>query len=306
MTDTVTQPPPTPSTPSKRTAPASRRALSALGLLAVVASALVGGNVAGSREALWGSETPEARPPAASRVVEGPTDTTAAPQRRSLVRSQPWWQGLTVLEGVGPTTTAPFTVADDAVQWRVKWSCDTGRLLVTVPDRRRPIVDAACPGADTGYGVRKGPVSLQVTADGPWRLEVDQQVDVPLIEPPLPVMSAPGTTKILTGPLYRMDQVGTGTLDIYRLPDGGHALRLEDFFVTANIDLELRLSPLEAPQTTKEYMAAPSVWVAPLDVTAGSLNFIIPPDVDPTKYGSVVVWCPIIDSAYAAVTLRPA
>lgn len=295
MTDTVPQPPPT---------PAPQRALSALGLLAVVASALVGGNVAGSRERLWGSETPVARPAAASRVADSPTQTTVAARHQSVVRSQPWWQGLTKLEGVGSRTAPPFTVAEDAVQWRVKWTCDTGRLLVVAPDQRRPVVDVACPGTDTGYGVRKGPVSLQVSAEGPWRLEVDQQVDVPLVEPPLPVMSVPGTRKILTGQLYRMDQVGTGTLDIYRLPDGGHALRLEDFFVTANVDLELRLSPLEAPRTTAQYMNAPSVWVAPLDVTAGSLNFTMPPEVDPTRWRSVVVWCPIIDSAYAAVTLR--
>jgi hypothetical protein len=297
MTDTVLQPPPTST---------SQRALSALGLLVVVASALVGGNVAGSRERLWGSETPVARPAAASRVADSPTQTTVAARNQSVVRSQPWWQGLTKLEGVGPRTAPPFTVAEDALQWRVKWTCDTGRLLITAPDQRRPVVDAACPGTDTGYGVRTGPVSLQVSAEGPWRLEVDQQVDVPLVEPPLPVMSAAGTRKILTGQLYRMDQVGTGTLDIYRLPDGGHALRLDDFFVTANIDLELRLSPLEAPRTTEQYMNAPSVWVAPLDVTAGSLNFTMPPEVDPTRWRSVVVWCPIIDSAYAAVTLRPA
>ena len=299
MTDTTLQ-------PSPSSTSGTQRALSALGLLAVVASALVGGNVAGSRERLWGSEKPEARPAAASRVADSPTQTTVGGRNQSLVRSQPWWQGLTKLDGVGSRTAAPFNVAEDAVQWRVKWTCDTGRLLMTVPDQRRPVVDAACPGTDTGYGVRKGPVSLQVSAEGPWRLEVDQQVDVPLVEPPLPVMSAPGTRKILTGQLYRMDQVGTGTLDIYRLPDGGHALRLEDFFVTANVDLELRLSPLEAPRTTEQYMNAPSVWVAPLDVTAGSLNFVIPAEVDPTKWRSVVVWCPIIDSAYAAVTLRQA
>lgn len=286
-------------------APISQRALSALGLLAVVASALVGGNAFGTREALWGSETPEARAPAASREAGGPTPTTVAPAEQTRVRSQPWWQGVATLEGVGSTTTRPFTIADGALQWRVRWTCETGRLLVTVPDGRRPVVDAACPGSETGYGVRKGPVSLAVTADGPWRLEVDQQVDVPLHEPPLPVMTAPGTTPILAGELYRMDQVGTGALTVYRLPDGGHALRLDDFFVTANIDLELRLSPLEAPQTTEQYMNAPSVWVAPLDVTAGSLNFMVPPDVDPTGWESIVVWCPIIDSAYAAVTLRP-
>jgi hypothetical protein len=41
-------------------------------------------------------------------------------------------------------------------------------------------------------------------------------------------------------------------------------------------------------------------------VTAGSLNFMVPAGVGPNQYRSVVVWCPLIDSAYAAVTLRPA
>jgi hypothetical protein len=104
--------------------------------------------------------------------------------------------------------------------------------------------------------------------------------------------------------LYRMDQVGTGTLNIYQTGDGRHLLRLDSFFVTANVDLELRFSPLEAPRTTEQFMGSPSVWAAPLDVTTGSLNFTLPPDVDPAPYRSVVVWCPIIDSAYAAATLR--
>jgi hypothetical protein len=289
--------------------PGSQRLLGALGLLTVVASGLVGGNAFGSREALWGSESPEARPAAGSRVAGtlaagSPTPTTAAPRAETVLKSQPWWQGLTTLEGTGSATARPFNVVEDALQWRVKWTCETGRLVVRVPNQARPVVDAACPGSDVGYGVRKGSVALDVRADGPWRMVVDQQVDVPLHEPPLAEMSAPGTRKVLTGSLYRMDQVGTGTLDFYRLADGRYVLRLDNFFVTANIDLELRLSPLEEPRTTEQYMNAPSVWVAPLDVTTGSLNFTVPPDVDPTRYRSVVVWCPIIDSAYAAATLR--
>jgi hypothetical protein len=275
----------------------------------VVVSGLVGGNAFGSREALWGSESPEARPAAGSRVAGavpagGPSATPAAPRTETVVKSQPWWQGLTTLEGTGSATTRPFDVVEDALQWRVKWTCETGRLVVRVPGQARPVVDAACPGSDVGYGVRKGSVALDVRADGPWRMVVDQQVDVPLHEPPLAEMSAPGTRKVLTGSLYRMDQVGTGTLDFYRGADGRYLLRLDNFFVTANVDLELRLSPLEEPRTTEQYMSAPSVWVAPLDVTTGSLNFTVPPDVDPTRYRSIVVWCPIIDSAYAAATLR--
>jgi hypothetical protein len=46
------------------------------------------------------------------------------------------------------------------------------------------------------------------------------------------------------------------------------------------------------------------VYAAPLDITTGSLNFTLPPDVNPARYKSLVVWCPIIDSAYAAATLR--
>jgi hypothetical protein len=291
------------------TTPRSQRVLTLLGLVAVVASALVGGNFAGLRESLWGSESPEARPAAASRVAgdeaaAGPTPTTAPAASASLLRSQPWWQGLTKLEGTGSTRATPFNVSPDALQWRAKWSCETGRLVVRAPGQARPVIDAACPGADTGYGVRKGAVALEVTADGPWSMTVDQQVDLPLNEPPLPAMTAPDTRKVFTGSLYRIDQVGTGTLDIYQTADGRHLLRLDSFFVTANIDLELRFSPLEEPRTTPQFMNAPSVWAAPLDVTTGSLNFVVPADVNPARYKSVVVWCPIIDSAYAAVTLR--
>lgn len=300
MTDTVL---PGPATPRRQ------RAFSALGLVALVSSALVGGNFLGSRELIWGSESPEARPAAASRDAggrpdAGPAPATTAQAGQSVLRSQPWWQGLATLEGRGSSTTTPFNVAQGALQWRATWTCQTGRLVVRAPGQARPVVDAACPGQGLGYGARKGDVALEVTADGPWTIAVEQQVDVPLVEPPLPVMRAPDTRLVLSGSLYRMDQVGTGTLNIYKAADGAHLLRLDSFFVTANIDLELRFSPLEAPRTTEQFLSAPSVWAAPLDITAGSLNFTIPPDVDPMRYRSIVVWCPIIDSAYAAVTLR--
>jgi hypothetical protein len=290
-------------------APGRQRALSVLGLVAVLASALVGGNFLGLRESLWGSESPEARPAAGSRDIAdqasgAPAATTEPPRDATVLRSQPWWQGVTKLEGRGSMTATPFTVSANALQWRAKWTCETGRLLVRAPGQARPVVDAPCPGAETGYSVRKGAVALEVTADGPWSLTVDQEVDLPLIEPPLPIMSAPDTKVIFTGSLYRIDQVGTGTLNIYQTADGRHLLRLDSFFVTANIDLELRLSPLEAPNSTPQFMATPSVYAAPLDVTTGSLNFTLPADVNPARFKSVVVWCPIVDSAYAAATLR--
>lgn len=306
MADIALRPPPTPTL--------AQRALTAMGLLALLASALVGGNVLGTRERLFGSETPEARPAAVSRTVGGSAEAEGSAQapvpaepKETVLRSQPWWQAVGTLEGVGSMTAPPFPIDPGALQWRVKWTCESGHLLVRAPEQRRAIVDAPCPGADTGYGIQRGNVALEVTATGPWQMEVDQQVDVPLHEPPLPSMTAPGATVVLTGSLYRIDQVGTGTVNVYRLPDGSHAVRLEDFFVTANSDLELQFSPLGAPRTTEEVTGNPrSRTIAMLDVTTGSLNFAVPADVDPTKYRSFVIWCEVANSAYSAATLRPA
>lgn len=230
--------------------------------------------------------------------------STVTPEQ-TVLRSQPWWQGVSTLHGVGNTTLPPVNIADGAVQWRLRWSCQTGRLLVQVPDRPRPLVDAACPGSDTSYATRTGPTTLEVKAEGQWQLQVDQQVDVPLEEPPLPAMTAPGTVAVAADSFYRIDQVGTGRLTLYRLANGTYALRFDNFFVTANSDLELRLSPLVAPRTTEQFLSAPSVRVAPLDVTAGAMNFALPKEVDPAKYRSLVIWCERLRTAYAAASLTP-
>lgn len=281
-----------------------RRALTALGLLALAASAVFGGNFFGVRERFLGSETPEARPVAVGRDALSSKATTAPP-KQTVLRSYPWWQGVRKLEGVGTMTTPTFMIDGGAVQWRLKWACQSGRLIVQAPNRPRPLVDAACPGTDTAYATSTGTLSLGVKADGPWQLQIEQQVEVPLEEPPLPAMTAPGTTPLTIGAFYRIDQVGSGGVTIYRLADGTYTLRLENFYVAPNVDLEIRLSPLAAPQTTDQFTSAPSATVTRLDVTAGSMNFAVPKEVDPRQYRSVVIWCPPLRSAYAAATLRP-
>lgn len=281
--------------------------LRALGLLALIGSVAFGANLLGIRDDVLGSPTPAPRPPALSRVAG--SATTAAPNpaaaKLSVLQSQPWWQGVATQHGTGSSTVPTFTIAGSALQWRVSWKCDSGHLTLPSPSRAQPLIDADCPANGIAYATRPGATTLRVHAGGPWQIQVEQQVDVPLVEPPLPAMSAPGAVTVATASLYRIDQVGNGKVTFYRLADGSYALRLEDFFITANIDLELRLSPLEAPHTTAQYQSAPSALVAPLDITTGSLNFTVPAGVDPTKYRSLVVWCPLITSAYAAATLKP-
>lgn len=279
-----------------------RQAGAALGLLLLAASAAYGADLFGMRTRLVGSAPPAPRPPAVSRVAEDAPAATATPEA-TRVRSYPWWQAVGTFEGTGATTTPAFTIDDGALQWRVRWRCESGRLTAAAPDHRDPLVDADCPEGDAGYSTQQGRMRLQVTADGPWRLVVEQQIDVPLVEPRLPVMLADGA--VAAGTFYDIDQTGRGRVVVHRLGDGRYALRLEEFFVTPNVDLEIRLSPLQAPRTTAEYLSADAVRVAVLDATAGSMNFTVPPDIDPTGYRSVVIWCPPIDSAYAAASLTP-
>jgi hypothetical protein len=272
-----------------------------LAVVVVVVAVAVGGNLFGLRDDIFGGGASARRPAAGRDVTPGSTPSTVA--GNTTLRSQPWWQKVQAVDGRGSMQAAAFTISDDAIQWRADWSCDSGHLTVRIPDRPKPLVDAACPGPGMGYATKTGVQNLAVTADGPWHMQVEQQVDVPLVEPPLPAMTEAGAAPVASGSVYRIDQNGSGKVTVYRLADGSHALRLEDFFVSPNVDLELRFSTLEAPHSTSEYTAAPNVKVAPLDITAGSMNFTVPPDVDPSKYRSLVVWCPLVTSAYAAATL---
>lgn len=282
-----------------------RRAAPAAGLLLLVASLVVGADLFGTRTALFGSATPAPRASAFSRI-----DSAPAKAPKTVLRSQPWWQEVGRYRGTGTSKEGLFRIAAGAIQWRVTWSCRKGRFVVRTPGTPRPLVDEPCRGKRKSKEVSRPPSGgLQIDADGRWRARVEQQVDVPLIEPPTPAMRAPRTRTVATGSFYRMDQVGRGRVTIYRLAGGGYALRLSKFYVTPNIDLEITFSSLRRPKTTRQYMSRPAIFVAPLDVTTGEMNFVVPAGVDPRRFRSVVIWCPLIDSAYAAATLnhrRPA
>ena len=278
-----------------------RRVGPGLGLVVLVASLAVAADLFGTRQALFGSATPEPREAAFSRIDSSP----AAQTQKTVLLSNPWWQTVGRLRGVGTQRTPAFEISDDAVQWRVRWSCQRGGFVVRAPARAEPLINSTCTGEMVTTelaGKVAGP--LQVQADGPWSVQLEQQVDVPIIEPPLPAMTAPDAREVARGEFYRMEEVGQGEVTIYRLPDDRYALRLSDFYVTPNVDLEIRLSPLRKPETTRQFLSAPAKLAAPLPTTAGSMNFLLPEDVDLSRYRSVVIWCPPLNKAYAAATLQ--
>ena len=280
-----------------------RHVLTWLGLVALIASAAVGSNMFSVRDRLLGAALPEPVRPVTSRVAGMEAGSIAADP--TALRSAPWWQDVTTIEGLGVITSS-FTVERSAIQWRMTSSCESGRLLVRVPGEPRPLIDAACSDTTVAYGNRTGATTFEVNADGPWRLQVVQQIDTPLVEPPLPGMTSPGGSAIATGSFYKVDRTAVGRVTIFDQADGRYTVRLDDFFVSPDTQLQLRLSTAEEPKTSEEYLAGRSQLLAVLDVTAGSLNYLPPVGVDPTEFRSVVIWRPPTNSAFAAATLEPA
>ena len=284
-----------------------RRALTPVALVALAASAVLAVDPSGVRERVFGSVAPP-RPAAVSRIA-GEWSTTqtrqVAPGQATLLRSEPWWQDLGTLQGNGSAAAPPLSIDGGATQWRLRWSCERGQLLVRTVARPRPILDQNCPASGDAYASTAGLVRLQVQATAPWKLEAQQEVDLPLDESLPAEAMQPGTVVTASGAFYRIDQVGQGRASVYRLPSGASLLRLDDFYVSPNTDLEVRLSPLAAPRSTDEFFNAPSVRVGPLDITAGSMNLQIPEGIEPSQFRSIVIWCERLHSAYAAAPLTP-
>ena len=282
-----------------------RRALGGLILLVMAASAVYGGGFFGVRERF---------PPPASTTTASPFGAVnqggapTGPVR--LRRSQPYWRTVKRFSGAGPLTTPTFAIDPRALQWRVAWRCERGRFRVqpqrpSGADQGHPLADAdACPREDEGLSVARGQFKLAVQAEGPWEAKVEQQVDVPLVEPPAPEMTSPKASMVAAGRFYDIDEDGVGTVKIYRARDGSVSLRLDDFYVTPNVDLEIRFSELERPRTTEDVVRARFRDVVFLKATAGSMNYRIPPGALSRRVRSVVIWCEITHNAYAAASLR--
>jgi hypothetical protein len=276
--------------------------------LAGVALALVAVGCSSGGSGSGGSRTVDTRPsgtPTTGAGVNFDTPPSSTPGTR---KSQPYWAPVVTIEGTGNTTSKAFTIDNGALQWRVSWHCETAPFtIVSVnaagQEARRKVADAlSCPMDSQGFAADKGAQTLKVATAGAWKATVEQQLEVPLIEPaPAGLASA----KVLgTAKVHNLDREGEGTAKIYELADGSRLIRLEDFFVSLNSDLELRLSELADPKSTEAAANAPFKVVAPLKATVGTMNYPVPKDIDVSRYSSIVIWCEITRNAYAAATIQ--
>lgn len=94
---------------------------------------------------------------------------------------------------------------------------------------------------------------------------------------------------------------GSGQATIYRLPEGGRVLRLDEFMVTNGPDLHVLLVPHPDPQTSVDVEGY--LDLGSLKGNIGNQNYEIPADANLTQYGSVVIYCVPFHVIFATATL---
>ena len=232
-----------------------------------------------------------------------PVERRAERTERSI-RAAPRWEPVKTLRGSGDTI-AEVDIAAEAIQWRVRWRCEKGRFSVALrpPPKGEVGGSGRCPGKRTVELFGSGRVKLDVRASSRWRMVIEQQVDTPLREPPLPAMRASGATVLARGRFYPLERRGRGAALLYRLPDGRTALRLDGFRTSANTDLFVWLSRDPRPKSTVAALRAPHEVIGPLRSTLGDLNYVLPKGTDVDGARSVVIWCEPVRIAYTAASL---
>lgn len=222
-------------------------------------------------------------------------------------RAAPRWEPVEAFSGSSALSTPEFSIQKDAIQWRVKWTCEAGKLRITTkpPRQKNPaLAEGSCPNQGEGFSVEAGPVSLGIEASGPWTATVEQQVDTPIKEDPLPGMD-PGNV-LKQAEIYNVDKKGKGTVTLYRLPTGERALRFsDDFEVSNDPDLAVWISEMPHPNTSQEAQDSPHREIAKLKATRGPQNYVVPADIPDDRIRSVVLWCVPVPSAYVAASLAP-
>jgi hypothetical protein len=263
-------------------------------ILALVATACGGGD---GRSATSRDSSAAPTAPAVASPVP-----TASP---AVDHSAPRWETVTTFTGSGPTETPEFAIVPNAIQWRVRWSCETGTLRITTtppPRRPAPLAESACPASGHGFAIHTGAVRLGVETGGGWSAVVDQQVDTPLDEPP--PADAASATVVAEGRFHDVEKPGTGSVRLYRLGDGHRVVRFEGFQTAENTDLFVWLSEARDPRTSVDALGAKRVVLGNLKSTLGNQNYDVPPHLSDDRIRSVVIWCEPIAIAYTAASLE--
>ncbi|GAA5210548.1 DM13 domain-containing protein [Streptomyces thinghirensis] len=159
----------------------------------------------------------------------------------------------------------------------------------------------------------------------PWKLWQDETVDeaLPAVRPasssppaasasasatgPAPSPSvAAGPRTLAGGELISHEHSTSGTVGLVRLADGSHVVRLENLDTSNGPDLRVWLTDAPVREGRAGWHLFDDgeyVSLGKLKGNKGSQNYVVPDDVDLSRYTSVSIWCDRFDVSFGAAEL---
>ena len=126
-------------------------------------------------------------------------------------------------------------------------------------------------------------------AEAEERMEAAAETEAPVAEPMMEAMEEPEVVALLSGEFEDGDpfHTGEGTATVYRLADGRHVVRFENFRVRNGPDLRVILTPVGR----EDVLADGYIELGELKGNVGNQNYFFPEGIDPGDYAAVIIYC---------------
>lgn len=123
----------------------------------------------------------------------------------------------------------------------------------------------------------------------PERLVIDRTVDEAF--EPTAADSVVGPVAVLSGEFRSVAHETSGTATIYTLPDGSRTLRLSMFETSNGPDVRVYLVAAPDAPDNESVTQAGYVELGVLKGNIGDQNYVVPADLDLSRYRAVSIWC---------------
>lgn len=122
---------------------------------------------------------------------------------------------------------------------------------------------------------------------------------------PVQSPSAAGPQVVAAGDLVSLAHETTGRVTLVALPDGGHAVRIEDLATSDGPDLRVWLSARTVADV-EDADAGRWLELGPLRGNRGALTYPVPAGTDVSEFASLVIWCKRFSVGFGAAPLTAA
>ncbi|MCI0433707.1 MAG: DM13 domain-containing protein [Gemmatimonadetes bacterium] len=123
----------------------------------------------------------------------------------------------------------------------------------------------------------------------PERLFINQTVNEEF--PEAAAMTADAPAPLLGGMFHSNAHETGGSATIHRLADGSLTLRLTDFHTSNGPDVQVYLVAANDVNDDATVTSAGFINLGALKGNIGDQNYVVPTDVDLSKYRAVTIWC---------------